>query len=507
MGARNESVDQFERAARFAEDLEPVERAELFEALAEALYTTSRYADAITAWTEASAARRAVGDTRSAAFNTANLAFANWYEGRADVASRLVGEAIAALEPFGDGPELAWALAISSRLGMLGGDHERGMPAALRAMEIGRRIADPRSIADAEVSWATMLLEQGHETGFAALVDAYTIAESAGLPTISDRALNNLGVSASSWRRLADADRWFALREDHAERSEVAACVGDSGRGEVAILRGDWSTGEALLRIAIQATRTNVLSRSGSKAVLGRLAMLRGADDWREWLAEAEAVAPGFGTTQLDWPLAAIEAEAAWLGVGRDPELPTVRAAYEEARERADPWFIGELGTWLWRCGRLDTIDPRAAEPYRLEVAGRIAEAAAIWRGYEMPYEEAAALMSSADPADVGRAHAIFSELGGVRPATKAAARLRELGGAVPRGPRATTRSNPAGLTEREAEIARLVADGLTNAEIADRLVVSPRTVGHHVSAVLGKLGVPSRAAVGAVISQANGSR
>ena len=66
---------------------------------------------------------------------------------------------------------------------------------------------------------------------------------------------------------------------------------------------------------------------------------------------------------------------------------------------------------------------------------------------------------------------------------------MRELGLSVPRGPRESTRANPAGLTARQLEVLALLAAGLTNAEIADRLVVSPRTAEHHVAAVLAKLG------------------
>ena len=70
---------------------------------------------------------------------------------------------------------------------------------------------------------------------------------------------------------------------------------------------------------------------------------------------------------------------------------------------------------------------------------------------------------------------------------------MRELGLRVPHGPREATRANPAGLTARQLEVLALLAEGLTNAEIADRLVVSPRTAEHHVAAVLTKLGAATR--------------
>ena len=65
----------------------------------------------------------------------------------------------------------------------------------------------------------------------------------------------------------------------------------------------------------------------------------------------------------------------------------------------------------------------------------------------------------------------------------------------IPRGPRLTTRDAPAGLTAREQEVLALLSEGLPDREISRRLFISERTVHHHVSAVLAKMGVPSRTA------------
>ncbi|HET7516992.1 MAG TPA: LuxR C-terminal-related transcriptional regulator [Actinomycetes bacterium] len=84
--------------------------------------------------------------------------------------------------------------------------------------------------------------------------------------------------------------------------------------------------------------------------------------------------------------------------------------------------------------------------------------------------------------------------LGAVAAGTLVRRDLRRMGAShLPRRPRPRTRANPAGLTDRQLEVLALLAEGLTNAEIADRLVVSVRTVDHHVAAILAKLGVGSR--------------
>ena len=69
------------------------------------------------------------------------------------------------------------------------------------------------------------------------------------------------------------------------------------------------------------------------------------------------------------------------------------------------------------------------------------------------------------------------------------------LGAAGHRVPR--RREGPAGLTPREVEVLKLLARGLSNKEIAERLVISPKTVGNHVEHIYGKIGSSNRAGAG----------
>lgn len=175
-----------------------------------------------------------------------------------------------------------------------------------------------------------------------------------------------------------------------------------------------------------------------------------------------------------------------------DRRLGDSASIVDEATRAGIGWSAGQLAFWLWKLGQISEIPEGIAEPYRLLINGNANEAADAFEEKGMPYERALALMHGDE---TGRLTAldIFDSLGADPMTARLRKSLRDDGVVVPRRRNRKTRAHVAGLTERQGEVLELLAEGITNAQIADRLFVSPRTVENHVSAILTKLGSPTR--------------
>ena len=320
------------------------------------------------------------------------------------------------------------------------------------------------------------------------------------------RALVNLATSTLTRHRGdprvdADVERALRFAQERELDGYVQYMLGI--RANLRVRRGEWRAAEADACASLGLGEQFGVSQCPALIVLGRLRARRGDSSAGETLEEAWERAAATRELQRLAPAAVARAEHAWLDGDLERTVAIAKPAYDLAALRGDAWARAELAFWLWRGGA--PVEPHAddPEPYARSLAGDWSGAAACWEAIGSPYDRAEAL-SEAD-ADAARLEALraFDEFGAARAASHLRRRLRADGvRRIPRGPRTASRSGPAGLTPRETEVLDLIVRGDTNAQIAQALVITPKTVDHHVSAVLSKLGVSSRREAGAALER-----
>jgi len=228
--------------------------------------------------------------------------------------------------------------------------------------------------------------------------------------------------------------------------------------------------------------------------VLGQIQARRGDESARNTLEKARDLAERLGESQGLVPITAAIAEWAWLNGRLEDHLDDLETMYRRALSTRVPRWIGETAIWLVRAGVDVDIPERAPVPYLHQMRGEWTKAAAAWETLGRPYEQADALAETDDPEALLTALGILDRLDAVPRATQVRRKLADMGMTrIPRGPNRHTRRNPAGLTRRQTEVVRLLAQGLTYRQIAERMYISAKTVDHHVTAIRTKLGVSTR--------------
>jgi DNA-binding CsgD family transcriptional regulator/tetratricopeptide (TPR) repeat protein len=506
LGSHREAAAHFERALRFADDLDSEGRADLLERRSYECYVTDQIDAAIEARKRALEEHRRRADPMREGDAHRCLSRLAWFAGDKTTAVWEAQRAIELLEPLTPGPELAMAYSNVAQLKMLEYAHVEAVDWGERAIDLAERLGNDEILAHALNNLGTAELLAGIADGEAKLERSLDLALSEGLHEHAARAFTNLASVFVRRRDFEAAGRYLEAGIDFCrERDLDSWLLYMTGLlAERELVTGDWDAAAEAAHAVVRHPRVAVPSRITPLTILGRLRARRGDPDAWSVLDEARQLSAGTGELQRLAPVAAARAEAHWLAGQDDRVEEETTAALELALACADEWSAGELCAWRRRAGIEDTVSGDAlAEPFALELAGEGEQAAARWRSIGSPYEAALALASADDEQSLRRGVTELQELGAARASARVARILRERGiRGVTLGPRVSTRENPAGLTKRELEVLSLLSEGLRNREIAAQLFLSEKTVDHHISAILRKLGVESRGQAAAQAAQ-----
>jgi DNA-binding CsgD family transcriptional regulator len=495
VGARREAKAQYERALRWADRLPAADQAGLLEAFAWECLAVGATQAGIDARRSAIVLRALLGEVARQAENLCRLTNLLINAGHYAEADEALRQAFDLLRPLPPCRELAYAWRTQAHLSMMRHDDEEAIHAGDEAITLAERFGDLETLISTLNSQGTALAHIDFEAGHATLERSRRLAQDNGRINQVFGAEINLGETALEANQFARAEPHLTAAIGIAEELQMDASPAQSALACCWLHRGRWDEAGDLAGHVLTSGYEPRVAHLMARVALGRLRARRGDAGVWEVLDTALGMTQSASVLQYVAPVRVARAEAAWLEGDATRCRDEAHAAFDLAQQHRHPWFVGELAYWLQIAA--DTVDlpTYAAPPYALQMSGRWHQAAQAWRELACPYEEARAL-ADGDVDAQREALAIFERLGARPAAETLRQRLREAGvRGLARGPRNATREHPFGLTTRELQVLQLLCDGLRNAEIAERLSRSVRTIDHHLAAVFAKLGVDSRLA------------
>jgi DNA-binding CsgD family transcriptional regulator/tetratricopeptide (TPR) repeat protein len=501
LGAHREAAAHFAAALNVAANAPDEVRAQLHESWSYEAGLIKVDDAAIAARHQAIVLWRQLGNHEKVGLNLRWLSRLVWYRGDGAAAERFLDEALIVLRNIPACAEQAWACSVRSQMYMLNNLTDQAIEWGERALKLADELNVPEVRVHSLNNIGTSLLLSGRAGGLERMEESLRLALAGGFHEQAARVYTNVASYGERFRDFAVAEKYavegleFDRRHDLDSWTNYLAGV----HAQLRLQQGHFAEAEAIAREALATPHLTTVMRLPALGVLGQLRMRQGHADGHQQLSEGLAMALPTKEAQRITPFATALAEYAWLQDDAEGVRRALAALDGLTGVDANPWDFGDVVIWRHRIGEsvADLVD-KVAAPYATEIRGDVESAAQQWRGIGDPYSAAMVLAQAKDGGAQEKWLAAidgFAALGAEPAARKVRQRARAEGvRGIRRGPYAATKQNQFGLTAKELDVLRLLVADKTNQEISEHLSRSQKTVEHHVSSVLGKLGARNRA-------------
>jgi DNA-binding CsgD family transcriptional regulator len=502
LGAHHQAVSHYARILGHHEKLEEEKYASLLEKYSYECYLTDRLEEAFQARSNALVIWRNADNQKKIGSNLRWLSRLSWFLGKKQQADSHAAKAVHILEPLGKNDELAMAYSNKAQLHALSQQSGEAIVFGKKAAALAESLGNTEILVHALNNIGLAEMEYSYNAdGETKLLRSLALSLENRFEEHAARAYTNLGCRATEHKLYEKGKKFFtdgiSYTSDHDLDSWTFYMQAWFAR--LYFETGLWNDAGILAHSILKNSNLSVVSMIPAQTILGRLRLRRGDPDAKSLLINISDTSIQTEELQRIGPVCAALLEYKWL-TGSDESFNDIfDKAFQLATERKNSWMLGELLFWKRRNGMMIDIPYQIAEPYAKQLSGKWKEAAAYWNRIGCPYEEALALMDGDENA-MFKALEIFRVLE-AKPAEEILLKImREKGiRSIPRGPNTATVNNAFGLTNRQMDVLKLLTEGLSNAQIANQLFISQKTVDHHISAILGKLNTRSRTEAAAI--------
>ncbi len=494
LGSHREAAAHYQTAIEYSKDLSIKKKLQLFEGRHNECLLTAQLNEAIIACESMLEILQDLNKPLQLGENYRKLS--RLFEFLADPAKyeEYIEKAIEILESVPPSPQLA--MAYGTRSAIYGGNEKPylAIEYGKKALKLARALDEPQTEIHALINIGIAKRYINDETGEADLKKSLALALQNGYDMGVSRAYLNLGLSnlarknfESAQKNLTEGISYCNEKDINIYRLSMMGCL-----SKIILDNGNWDEASEKAEYVVRQEFIDSIDQRTAYAVIGIIRARR--NDPEALVNFDKSISTPDKKGECAFIAKMAKAEAYWLSNKLDQVIEEIETNNLHIMKSNNPWKIGELSFWLWKAGRLPKIPKTIAKPYLLQITGDWRRAANEWKNLNCPYQQALALADGNKDAK-RESLTILESLGATATIKLIKQEMRKEGiKNIPKGPRESTKQNPAGLTNRQIDVLQLLSEGLSNSEIAHRLFISPKTIDHHISAILSKLNLHSRA-------------